>query len=268
MITEKDILFVTTSMNNKWSYYSRELVKINFPDSEHLIVDGTYGWWQVWFKWLELIKDKSQKYIIHLDDDAFITNKNEILKLLNIIDEGDYSIAGIPDGHNHIRGSNPVSINPFFMICNREDVLSAWQWDIAKKFNPEWIEKYKSEYERGFVENVYINGEIKHNMSHTFCDLNFSPWEGDIFYPFFWSILEKGFKIKYLYPNYGGPILESTNPSIEKGSPEFMIHMWFTREWETSQHIGRYNEVEKILTTDMKLKKYEDNVNIYTNTSI
>jgi hypothetical protein len=199
MIEEKDILFVTTSMNNKWSYYSRQLVSKNFPNSEHLIVDGTTGWWQVWFKWIELIKNKTQKYVIHLDDDAFITNKDEILN--------------------------------------------------------------KEEYEKGFIDDIYIDGIIKHKMSHNFCDLSFSPWTGDIFYPLFWSILENGYKIKYIYPNYGGKNLESTNPSIEKGSPEFLIHMWFTREWNTEKHINRYNYAESILINKMNLKSYNESSN-------
>ena len=247
MILEKDILFVTTTMNNKWSDYSRKLVNKFFPKSEHLIVDGTYGWWQVWFKWLKEIETKQQKYIIHLDDDAFIINKDEILKLVNLIDENGYSLAGIPDGHNHIRGTNPVCINPFFMVANREHLLSSWNWDMNKKFNTDWIENFKDEYEKGFLDDIYIDGDLKHKMTHEFCDLSFSPWKGDIYYPLFWSVLDNGHKIKYLYPNYGGPIMESTNPSIEKGSPEFLIHMWFTREWNTPNHINRYLEVESLL---------------------
>lgn len=250
MITEKDILFITTSMNNKWSLYSRELIKRNFPESEHLIIDGTNGWWKIWFEWLNQIKNKDQKYIIHIDDDAFITNKNEIIRLVNIMDVENYSISGIPDGHNHIRGTNPVSVNPFFMIGNREHILESWDWDINRKFNNDWINKFKIEYEKGFIEDVYVDGKLKHKMSHTFCDLSFNPWQGDIFYPLFWSVLDSGYRIKYLYPNYGGDELESTNPSIEAGSPEFLIHMWFTREWATPNHIGRYNAVEKILIKD------------------
>jgi hypothetical protein len=247
MITEKDILFVTTSLNNKWADYSRRLVKNNFSESEHLIIDGRYGWWQIWFKWLDLIKYKNQKYVIHLDDDAFIINKDEIIKLVNILDRDGYSVAGIPDGHNHIRGTNPVSINPFFMVVNREHIINSWDGNINRRFNREWIEKYRNEYESGFLEDIYIDNQLKHKMSHEFCDLTFSPWKGDIFYPLFWSILENGHKIKYLYPNYGGPKLESTNPSIEKGGIEFLIHMWFTREWESPNHINRYLEVENIL---------------------
>ena len=60
-------------------------------------------------------------------------------------------------------------------------------------------------------------------------------------------MLSDGRRIKYIYPNYGGDILESTNPSIEKGSPEFLIHMWFTREWETPKHLPRYTAVEQII---------------------
>ena len=247
MIKEEDILFVTTSMVNKWSVYSQELVKKNFPNSEHLIIDGRRGWWQVWFEWIKHLPNKKQKYFIHLDDDAFIIDKNEILKLVNLIDEKEYSISGIPDGHNHIRGSNPVSINPFFMVGNREHLLNSWDWNIDHKFDDKWISEFKEEYEKGFLEDIYIDDKLKHKMSHEFCDLSFNPWGGDIFYPLFWSILKKGYRIKYLYPNYGGNILESTNPSIEKGGVEFLIHMWYTRECDREPHLSRYNEIEKIL---------------------
>ena len=163
---EKDILFVTTSMNNKWSEYSRLLVKRNFPNSEHLIVDGTNGWWQVWFKWIKDVENKTQKWIIHIDDDAFITNKDEILRLINILDDEGYSITGIPDGHNHVRGSNPVSINPFFMAIRRDHVVESWDWSLEHKFKTEWIEDYKHEYEKCFVDDFG-----PHKMSHDFCDL-------------------------------------------------------------------------------------------------
>ena len=145
------------------------------------------------------------------------------------------------------------------MVANREHILNSWDWDINRKFNKEWIFKFKHEYEKGFIDDIYLNGDLKHKMSHEFCDLSFNPWSGDIFYPLFWSILDKGYKIKYLYPNYGGDELESTNPSIYFGSPEFLIHMWYTRDWDKPSHIGRYNAVEKLLNN-----KYD----IYINPSV
>ena len=38
---------------------------------------------------------------------------------------------------------------------------------------------------------------------------------GDIFYPFNWAVLEKGYKIKYIYPKYNEEF---------KSTEEFKLH--------------------------------------------
>ena len=41
MINEKDICFVTTTLYTKWLNYQSKILKNNFPESNHIIVDGT-----------------------------------------------------------------------------------------------------------------------------------------------------------------------------------------------------------------------------------
>lgn len=247
MIQEHDILFVTTTLYTKWLRYSKALVKRHFPNSEHLIIDGTRNWPYAWFYWIEQVKSKTQKWIVHLDEDCFITDKYELMTLLQKMEDEDYSVSAIADGYCHYRGANPVAVNSFFMIVNREHVCSLEIdlqnikfWHVAEGWRNSYGIVWNEKYARDF------------NYPHAIFGGSNYEYEQEPYYMVLWMLKENGRKFYYLYPHFD-EYLKSTNPRIQQSSKDIAIHMWYTRQWSTSMDVWglpnyeRYSRVEKIL---------------------
>ena len=72
------------------------------------------------------------------------------------------------------------------------------------------------------------------------------------YYAFLWKLKELGYKFNYLYPHFDERF-KSTNPRISPDSPDIGIHMWYTRQWNSSELIHgmsnyeRYQNVEKFI---------------------
>ena len=79
---EKEIIFVTTTLYTKWLDHQKEIIKKLFPESEHLIIDGRSNWPNSWFYWIEEVKNTDYKYFVHIDEDFFITSKEEFIKCI------------------------------------------------------------------------------------------------------------------------------------------------------------------------------------------
>ena len=81
---ENNIVFVTSSLNTKWIKYQSNIIKTMFPNNEQVIIDGytnefRRNWPSSWFNWIEEIKSRDEKYYIHIDEDFFITSKEELI---------------------------------------------------------------------------------------------------------------------------------------------------------------------------------------------
>ena len=87
MILEKDICFVTTTLYTKFLAYQSTILKKEFPDSQHLIINGTKNWPNSWFYWIDEVKKTNCKFFIHIDEDFFLTSKDELMKALNKMDD-------------------------------------------------------------------------------------------------------------------------------------------------------------------------------------
>lgn len=247
MIDEKDILFVTTTLYSKWLTYSRTLIKKHFPESEHLIIDGTKNWPYAWFYWIEKAKSKTQKWVVHIDEDCFLTDKSELLKLIQKMEVEDYSISAIADGYCHYRGANPVAVNSFFMIANREHVCSL---DVDYSTLNFWHvpEGWRNSY--GIIWNEKYNQDFTY--PHRIMGGSNYKYEQEPYYMILWMLKDKGRKFYYLFPHFDEH-LKSTNPRIDESSNDIAIHMWYTRQWNSPMDVWglpnneRYNRVEKIL---------------------
>jgi len=130
MINEKDIVFVTTTLYTKWLNYQKRIVKDLFPDSQHIIVDGRGNWPNSWFYWIDEVKKCDQKYFVHLDEDFFITSKDEFMKVFDKMESEGLDLVGCSDGYHHFRQANPVAINTFLMYGKVEHIKKI-------EFNPE-----------------------------------------------------------------------------------------------------------------------------------
>jgi hypothetical protein len=249
MILDKDIVFVTTTLNSKWLSYSQKLIKKYFPESEVLVVDGRSNWPYAWFYWLEELKNKKVKWFVHLDEDCFLSGKEELIKLLEKMESENYTISAVSDGYNHYRGANPVAINSFFMVGNVEhfnsinftlDGLQIWHEVNGWRNNRGIIydeSKHKTDF--NYIHEKIANGE------------NFT-YEQEPYYMILWMLKEAGRKFYYLYPHFDERF-KSTNPRIDKDSNDIAIHMWYTRQWNSDMdvwglpNIERYNRIEKYI---------------------
>ncbi len=114
MIKDSEILFVTTTLYSKWLSYQSNIIKKLFPLSDYIIVDGRENWPNSWFYWIDEVKKSDKKYYIHIDEDFFITSKDELMKSIQKMEDDNIDLLGCPDGYHHFRGANPVALNTFF----------------------------------------------------------------------------------------------------------------------------------------------------------
>jgi hypothetical protein len=156
MINEKDIVFVTTTLYTKWLGYQSNIIKNLFPDSEHIIVDGSSNWPISWFYWINEVKKTDAKYFIHIDEDFFITDKDELMKVLDKMESEYLDLVGCPDGYHQYRGANPVAINTFLMFGRVSKLKDIELVDIKFNYNEKgWINNYnlmyKDDYKKDFL---------------------------------------------------------------------------------------------------------------------
>lgn len=248
---ENEIVFVTTTLYSKWLNYQQDIIKKLFPDIEIITIDGSKNWPNSWFYWIDEIKKSDKKYYIHIDEDFFITSKEELLNAVNKLEIGECDLLGCPDGYQYYRGANPVAINTFFMIGRVEDIKkidkdlksspyyytnSGWSNDFGLKFK----ESYKKDFNYRFRDQGGSNYEN----------------EQEPYYAFLWEMKELGCKFDYLYP-YFDDRFKSTNPRLEEESPDIGIHMWYTRQWNSPMDVWglpnnkRYELVEEYIKSNI-----------------
>lgn len=243
MIKDTDIVFVTTTLYTKWLDYQSNIIKNLFPNSKHIIVDGRNNWPKSWFYWIEETKKSESKYFVHIDEDFFITSKDELLKTIQKMEDNNIDLIGVPDGMHHYRGANPVAINTFLMFgrvkklesLNFANIQFAYtQLGWINNYNLMFKQTYKNDWEYNFRDNGGSNFDF----------------EQEPYYAFLWAMKENGSKFDYLYPHFDERF-KSTNPRLTEDSPDIGIHMWYTRQWNTNMdvwglpNIKRYELVEK-----------------------
>jgi hypothetical protein len=249
MVLEKDICFVTTTLYTKFLEYQKNILNKNFPESTHLIIDGTKNWPNSWFYWIDEAKKTNCKFFIHIDEDFFLTSKDELMKVLNKMEDEKIDIMGTSDGYSQYRGANPVAINAFLLI-GRIDFLN--KVDFSKiQFGLDqtgWINNYGVKFKEDYKKDFNYQHEIQGGS-------NFN-YEQEPYYAFLWIMKELGCKFDYLYPHFDDRF-KSTNPRINKDSDDIGIHMWYTRHWHTTEdvhgmtNIDRYNAVEKFIIENL-----------------
>ena len=68
------IVFFTTSTFSDIQETQSKCIEKFFPESEHIKIDGRYGWFQIWYEWLNLAKNNYADWYIHIDEDCFISS--------------------------------------------------------------------------------------------------------------------------------------------------------------------------------------------------
>jgi len=213
------ITFFTTSTFSDIQELQSKCIKKFFPDSQQVIIDGRSGWFNVWYKWLDIAKDIESDWFIHLDEDCFITKKDDIFLFINKMEIDGIDIAGPPDGCYEYRSGNHMALNSFFMILNKRCINTWHNRKYIPQFKKEWIEEYPF---------------VKKNESNFVCNMEFGSsgkpvhliWEPgtEPYYDFMWVLKENGIKFRYIEPVFDSEF-QTTN-LIENS----IVHMWHQRE--------------------------------------
>ena len=264
MIKDEDITFITTSIYTKWLEHSQKCISKYFPNSKKIIINGSSRWPMVWFDWIKELPSIASKWVIHIDEDCFISSRTEIERLVEIMEKGNYSVSGVSDGFHQYRNGNPVALNSFFMVCKKDDIIKSFSsvtlpiigtsqiLGIGYGSDSRFISTFKTDSKSGLTEN-YIDkfGEgfiYPHEIMGGESDrrINWEPY-----YPFFFSLLDNGFKIHYLYPHFDQE-LKATVPRIDKDSGDLCTHMWYSRSWQSEELVHG-------VTNKERYKKLEEN---------
>jgi hypothetical protein len=257
MIQDKDIVFVTTALYTKWLGYQSDLIKRYFPESEQVIMDGRTGWPNSWFYWISKISGRSEKWYIHIDEDFFIESRDEIINLLEKMDSSGYDLSGISEAYCHYRGNNPVALNSFFMV-GRVEHLKFFDIDpnsISFTYNDSGYSNNMGLYHKDEYMEDYV---YPHEKA---IDKVWHQKEAEPYYLFMWIMKNNGLKFYYLYPEFDRRFM-STNPRIEKDSPDIGIHMWYTRIWESPMDVHGMKNSDRYFLIEEHLRNNGTNVNI------
>lgn len=238
------IVFFTTSTFSDIQEIQSECIRRLFPDSDHIRIDGRSGWFDVWYEWLNISNKYESDWYVHLDEDCFITSREEIENLILYMIENNLDIAGPPDGHHEYRSGNHMALNSFFMVMNRKCIDSWFSRGQIPQFKKEWIDDYPYD---------------KKNDSHYDYDMEFGSsgkplgliWrEGtEPYYDFMWVLKDSGIKFYYLKPDFDEEF-QTTNLLNNT-----IIHMWYQRQRNSDRIVCPIHTIPNKLRFDGVIEK-------------
>jgi hypothetical protein len=245
------ITFFTTSTFSDIQKTQSNCISNFFPDSKHHLIDGRTGWFDIWYKWLDLAYDDSDSdWFVHIDEDCFMTSGDQVLDVIKDMIENNYDIAGVPDGYHEYRGGNPMALNAFFMIMNRK-VIDQWRnRKHIPQFKEEWIEEYPFE-KRGGCNYVY---DMEFGSSGKPLGVIWKPCT-EPYYDFFWVLKDVGVKFKYLEPTFDTEF-QTTNLLNNT-----IIHMWHQRDRWSNNIVSGIHTIPNKLRFDGVLDKISKIIN-------
>lgn len=238
------ITFFTTSTFSDIQETQSMCIRKLFPESNHVKFDGRRGWFMVWYEWLNFAKDFQSDWYVHLDEDCFITSREEIEKLIEHMTENGLDISGPPDGYFEYRGGNAMAFNSFFMIMNRKCIDTWHSRTHVPQFKEEWIEEYPFE-KRGGTNYDY---NMEFGSSGKPLGLIWKPCT-EPYYDFMWVLKEAGIKFNYLEPTFGEEF-QTTNLLNNT-----IIHMWHQRERWSDSIVSTVHKMPNRLRFDGAINK-------------
>lgn len=187
-------------------------------------------WWYA-RDYLHHILQSDADWVVNVDNDAFITDWEQVEQIISHMDKNDYHYAGMPDGGvcPH-RCRSWVVMNPFFNVFHVKQmkaVISQYpEWVInSAGFNADWHDKKPD----------IVQGAYNHDYGEPFSSLFYFLYD----------------KFKPLYLNaYGHNDGISTLLRGIDGVP-FVYHSWYSREFSTDTQqrdriLKLYNEAKNV----------------------
>ncbi len=165
---------------------------------------------------------RSADWIINLDEDAFITDIDELEALLQYCIDNGYGNCGMPEGGVHLKNNSPIVTNPFFNIMD----IASMREKYSKSKENEYA-THKKEYEAVTPYHL-INDDYRYIYNEPFCKF------------FVWS--SQNFKTLYLDSEAHEDGI-STILKSHRGKP-FLVHTWYTRHYgKDTFHTTRINNI-------------------------
>lgn len=162
-----------------------------------------------------MLRDTDCDIAINVDEDAFISDLDAVMRLVDYVIENGYANAGNPEGGSgSCRHCNPLVTNPFFNIFNLKMIREKFSEEAVRQFS---YAEHRAEMEAAYPKHLLVS------------DYNFAIDDQEPYYPFFfWQAYH--FKTLYL------PALthEDTRTTLlclpaELGETPFCVHTWFAR---------------------------------------
>lgn len=202
---------------SKYFYYELEYDKI--------AIDGNNGFYS--FNFLNYVITnnlfKDIDIMVYIDEDCFITNKQELQNLINYVIDNEIDCAGMPDGGViSTRTHNPLSINQFFCILNLNNIRSKYNYEeiLNTKYSND-LDKYLP---ISLIKKVYTLDD-------------FEPY-----YKLFFWMLNNNFKFLYLDAE-DCEIDNITTILKSHKNVEFAYHTWYARQWKNENQNNRINTI-------------------------
>lgn len=131
---DKPNIAILTTVANFELY---EITSKLFPaNCQKYVIDGREGMHGLSsiFYMFKKLKNKNIDWLIMADEDVIFTNTDLVFELVNKMEKGNYTVAGVRDGGviSH-RGFNPNMINTFFSIINFKEVSKIWDKEEVEK---------------------------------------------------------------------------------------------------------------------------------------
>jgi len=255
MIIDSEIVFITTTIYTECLELQQSQIKKLFPTSNTILIDGSdkLKWPNTIFNWINKLKEVKEKYFVLIDEDCFIINRNEIIKTLELVENGKYDIIGCPDGYHPFRTCNPIVINPFLLFGRVSDFNTKVTIDFSsvkyklKNLGSAIIGKH---YEWSNNAGLKFKHEYRENFLYNHPILSTALFQDgkEPYYCLFWYLKDIGFNFGYLFP-YMDRKLITTNPKIDENSEEMAIHIWESRNMNSPSKLFGKNTKERFEST-------------------
>ena len=161
-----------------------------------------------------MLQDTECDIAINVDEDCFITSKQNLMSLVDFVVANNIANAGCPDGGAYVpRGTNPLVTNPFFNVFNLNLIRAHYSKDAVKQFD---YMAHKKELEASYPKQMLYEGR----------KYRFNVTDAEPYYPFF---LWQAYTTKTFYlPSKPHPDGWTTILCNQEGK-EMCRHTWLAR---------------------------------------
>lgn len=188
----------------------KRMVELLPADIPHTACDQFQEWWEA-STYIHHIMQSDADWVINIDEDAFLTDWDAVLSIMEHMQANGLHYAGMPDGGvcPH-RCRSWVVMNPFFNIFHVAAMRDTWnsypKWVIDScGFNADWHDQ----------KPEWIKGQYNHDYYEPFSSLFYFMYD----------------KFKPLYLD-AVQVDEVATALIWNGKP-FINHAWYSRVFKT-----------------------------------